>query len=561
MITLDNRQPVIDALGAKLCERGKLDEVQLARAQRVASETGDRLEVILSNLGMVEERDIADTLAEVIRLPRVTAERFPETALLADRLNIRFLKSSRILPIDETQSAVDFAVADPFDKTIPAALEHRLGKTVRCLLATASEIDAALDRLYSGDMDDQGVISGTGLEDDTAADVARLKDLASEAPVIRIVNALIRRAVEMKASDIHIEPHEQAIRVRLRIDGRLVDTDPPPGDLRAAIISRIKIMAKLNIAEQRLPQDGRIQIAVAGREIDLRVATVPTLYGEGVVLRLLDRSGLVLDFEGLGFDQTALDAFVPLIERPNGIVLVTGPTGSGKTTTLYAALSQINTPDRKVITIEDPVEYQLPGITQIQVKSQIGLTFAHGLRSILRQDPDVIMIGEIRDAETAQIAVQASLTGHLVFATLHTNSAASAINRLRDMGVEDYLISATLIGVLAQRLVRRMCPDCASPADPLSIARMAPGIETDGFLQPGACPKCRQTGFRGRTGLVEVLPVTDPIRRAILERSDMATIERMAQEDGMRSMRQHGCEKAGRGETALTEVLRVVSEV
>lgn len=558
MLAPTDPHAITAALGNRLCAKGVLEPAQLARAKRVAEETNERLDLILCRLGIVHEALIADTLAEIMALPRIEVDAFPEEPLYPDKLNIRFLKSTGMLAVSEDTEAVDFAITDPFDRTAADALARRLGKPIRLHLATASEVEAALDQLYATGEADTGV-TDIGTED-TAADVARLKDLASEAPVIRIVNALIRQAVEVKASDIHIEPFQQRLRVRLRIDGRLGEIEAPPAELRAAVISRLKIMAKLNIAEQRMPQDGRIQIAVAGREIDLRVATVPTLQGEGVVLRLLDRSGLVLSFEGLGFDQAARDAFLPLIERPNGILLVTGPTGSGKTTTLYAALSHINTPARKIITIEDPVEYQLAGITQIQVKSQIGLSFAHGLRSILRQDPDVIMIGEIRDTETAQIAVQAALTGHLVLATLHTNSAAAAINRLRDMGVEDYLITATLQGVLAQRLVRRLCPDCAVPADPAGLARILPDRDPQGFREPVGCAKCRNSGFRGRTGLVEVLAVTQPIRHAILNRTDLTEIEACAQSQGMRMMRDHGVEKAASGETALTEVLRVAVE-
>ncbi|MEL6476095.1 MAG: ATPase, T2SS/T4P/T4SS family [Pseudomonadota bacterium] len=557
MLTTPDRAPdLLARLGENLTAAGHLDAAGLARAERVSAETGERLDHVLCRLGLVEEGDMADALAALAGLDRIAPQAFPDLPLCAEDLSLRFLKSARILPVAERGEVLRIAVADPLDIAAAEAVAMRLNRPVERGLATPAEIDAALARLY----ETEDLAADTDPADsDTAADVARLRDLASEAPVIRLVNQLIAKAVEARASDIHIEPMEGRLRIRLRVDGALTEIDPPPGTLRAAIISRIKIMARLNIAEQRLPQDGRMQLTVAGRQIDMRVATVPTLAGEGVVLRLLDRAGLVLEFDALGFDALAKAQFLPLIERPNGILLVTGPTGSGKTTTLYAALEHINTTDRKIITIEDPVEYQLPGVTQIQVKPQIGLSFASGLRSILRQDPDVIMIGEIRDAETAEIAVQAALTGHLVLATLHTNSAVAAINRLRDMGVEDYLITATLIGVQAQRLLRRLCPHCHRPMEAAMAEGLAPGIRAD-FRAPGGCEACRGRGFKGRTGVLEVLTVTEEIRRAILARADVTELEALAVQAGMRPMRAHGIEKAAAGETALTELARVVAE-
>ncbi len=561
----DDPAVVLARLGDALVETRALDEAQLERGRRVAEESAERLDVVLCRLGLVDETRIADLFADILSLDRIAAAELRPSADLTAALGAKFLSAVKAAPLDGPDGEARLAMADPLDASALQAVRLKLGRPVRPCVAAATEIESALERARAidgavDDLDAAALIGGA----DTAADVARLKDMAAEAPVIRIVNAMIRRAVEARANEINVEPFDRSLRVRLRVDGVLQDIDAPPNALRAAVLSRLKIMARLNIAEQRLPQDGRIRATVAGREIDLRVATVPTLHGEGVVMRLLDRSGIKLDFEGLGFDSRAIKEISGLIHRPNGIVLVTGPTGSGKTTTLYAALSRLDSDTRKIVTIEDPIEYQLPGVQQIQVKSQIGLTFAHGLRSILRQDPDVIMVGEIRDAETAQIAVQAALTGHLVLATLHTNSAAAAINRLRDMGVEDYLITATLVGAVGQRLARRLCAACAGPEDPDIARRMAPegDVRAQGaqFRAPTGCPACRGTGYRGRTALVEVLAVDNAVRRATLQRMDQHDLERLAVAGGMRTMRAHGVEKATRGETSLTEAARVAAD-
>ncbi|MGF1447131.1 MAG: GspE/PulE family protein [Pikeienuella sp.] len=545
------------ALADRLAAQGRLSEQARARAERVARESAERLDHVLVRLALVGEREIADAYAELLALPRVGREAFPDEIPFLEALGTKFLTAARILPLAADETTLRLAVADPLDLAAVEAISLKLGRTAERAIGLGTEIEGALERLTAETEPLQG--SAEGAEEDTQADIARLRDLASEAPVIRLVNQIIRRAVEARASDIHLEPAPQSLRVRYRIDGTLQEADPPPGHLRAAILSRVKIMAKLNIAEQRLPQDGRIQIAIAGREIDLRVATIPTLDGEGAVLRLLDRSGHVLDFDGLGFDAEIQGALEGLIARQNGILLVTGPTGSGKTTSLYAVLSRLNEGTRKIVTVEDPVEYQIAGITQIQVKAQIGLTFAHGLRAILRQDPDVIMIGEIRDAETAEIAVQAALTGHLVLATLHTNSAAAAIDRLRDMGVADYLITATLAGAVAQRLVRRLCPACAAPEEPALVERVAPGWPHEGFRRAVGCGQCRGTGFRGRTSVLEVLTVDAEIRRAMLSQRDHRAIEAIAVAAGMRRMQTHALMKAARGETTLSEVLALVA--
>jgi general secretion pathway protein E len=389
--------------------------------------------------------------------------------------------------------------------------------------------------------------------------------MASEAPVIRLVNLIISKAIDMRSSDIHFEPFESQFRIRYRIDGVLHDVESPPKRLQAALISRVKIMAKLNIAERRLPQDGRIMVKVKGKEIDFRVSSVPTIHGESVVLRILDKSSIVLDIQKLGFPEDILADFDRAIQNPHGIILVTGPTGSGKTTTLYCALEKINSPDKKIVTVEDPVEYQLRGVNQIQVKPVIGLTFANALRSIVRQDPDVILIGEIRDSETAEIAIHSALTGHLVFSTLHTNDAASATTRLIDMGIEDYLLSSTLVGILAQRLVRVICPHCQEPYRPEDTLLKQLGITPEEaskmqLVRPRGCTECGFTGYRGRTGIFEFLKVTDETRALILGKKDSQVIKETARRRGMRTLREDGWLRVKEGSTTVRELLRVTQE-
>jgi len=412
------------------------------------------------------------------------------------------------------------------------------------------------------------IVDSIGLADDLTDEeqIQHLKDLASEAPVIRLVNLMIARAVESRASDIHIEPFENRLKIRYRVDGVLREVESPPSRLSAAVISRIKIMAKLNIAERRLPQDGRIQLRAQGKEIDLRVSTVPTLWGESVVMRILDKASVVLDFEILGFSPRTLKRFLDVLNLPHGIILVTGPTGSGKTTTLYTALQTINTPERKILTVEDPVEYQLEGVNQIQVKPQINLTFANALRSIVRQDPDVIMIGEMRDLETAGIAVQSALTGHLVLSTLHTNDAAGSVTRLLDMGVEDYLLTSTINGILAQRLVRMLCTHCRQPypalpelVDELRLRRFADTPDIT-LYKPVGCEQCGGSGYRGRAAIMEFLVMSDPLRRMVLKHADATELQVQAQKEGMDTMYEDGLRKAVAGQTTIEEVLRVTTQ-
>lgn len=544
-------------LGALLVAAGVIDANQLRRAEAASADAGERLDRVLGRLGLVADGDLADAFAEMTGLARVAAVSFPAEPPLIDTLGLPFLASARLLPLSDDETAVVIAVADPLDRSAIEAVRLKLEKPVEIRIAAASEIEAALERCEKAAQAEAAVPHAEA----AAADVARLRDLASEAPVIRVVNQMIRRAAETGASDIHIEPERTGLRVRFRVDGALRPAEAPPAAQRDAVLSRIKIMAQLNIAEQRLPQDGRIQMAVGGRELDLRVATLPTLHGEAVVMRLLDRSGLVLDFAGLGFAPDAAARLNALITRPNGVLLVTGPTGSGKTTTLYAAIQALNADERKIVTVEDPVEYQLQGVTQIPVKQKIGLGFAESLRAIMRQDPDVIMVGEIRDRETAEVAIQAALTGHLVMATLHTNSAAAAIDRLRDMGVEDYLIAATVVGALAQRLVRRLCPDCAAPEEPAFVARMAPGAPTGGFRAARGCGACGGTGYRGRIGVHEVLVADAAFHNAVLDRRGGRDLAAVAEAGGMTSMAADGVAKAARGETSLTEIARVAAGI
>lgn len=545
-----------------LLERGALDGSAYERAARLQAESGEALSAILTKLGLVPELALAEAYAAYLELPIIAVEDFPETAVLSDRLSSQFLRRTRIIPVSDTPRSVVVAMADPLDDESAEALQFALGKAVVRRVALPSDIEAAYERLY-GDRRESPEADDAAEGDGTTEDIERLKDLASDAPVIRLVNQLIDRAVEARASDIHVEPSARGIRVRYRIDGVLHEVNPsPPSHLRAAIISRIKIMAKLNIAERRLAQDGRIRLPIRGREIDLRVATSPTLHGESVVLRILDRRGLDLELSTLGFDEGLIEAYRGLLQRPHGILLSTGPTGSGKTTTLYTSLAILNTPDKKILTIEDPIEYQLEGVNQHQVKPQIGLTFASALRSFLRQDPDIMMVGEIRDLETAQIAVQAALTGHLILATLHTNDAASGITRLLDMGIEDYLLTSTVNGLLGQRLVRRLCERCRERYAPSAelIERLQLSDGEVGLYRGVGCAQCGGTGFHGRTMIVELLPVTDSIRQLILDRAEAREIQKAACSDGMRTMYQHGLVKALAGLTTIEEVMRVTQD-
>jgi general secretion pathway protein E len=560
------KQPPKSRLGEYLISLGKVDADALERTLRIHKAGEDLTGALLVRLGLVSEQDVGEALAVLLEMPLVRTPDYPAEPFYEDQISSKFLKTAKAVPLAEEGEELTVAMAVPQDAYTIEALELATGKRVKPCLGLPSEISAAIERLYGSGKSALGQIV-EDIEDRGAGgdqeDIERLKDLASEAPIVRLVNHLINRAIDSRASDIHIEPFENHLKVRYRIDGVLHEVEAPPGRSTAAVISRVKIMAKLNIAERRLPQDGRIQLRVQGKEIDLRVSTVPTLYGESVVMRILDKEAMTFDFAPLGFSDELQRSFEKVLALPHGILLVTGPTGSGKTSTLYAALTKLNTPDLKVMTVEDPVEYQLEGVNQIQAKAEIGLTFANALRSIVRQDPDVIMIGEIRDLETAEIAVQSALTGHLVLSTLHTNDAGSSITRLLDMGVEDYLLTSTVNGILAQRLVRTLCPHCRKSYEalPEAVEEMrltrSPGASPVILYQAVGCDRCSGMGYRGRTAIMEFLAMSDPIRRLVLKHADAGEIQGEAIASGMKTMFQAGVDKALRGVTSIEEVLRV----
>jgi general secretion pathway protein E len=561
----------VERLSAFLIDNDILGELTVRRAARAQQQSGERFDVVLTRLGLIPEADLARILAKFLGLPLATASDLPAVAMFPGELQAAFLSASKMIPIEDDGDRVILAMADPFNAEAASALSFLLGRRIERAVMSQAEVAMGIAQLYSESAAASKAAAdyrGAPEEEGSEEDVRRLEDLASEAPIIRLVHELIARAAEMQASDIHLEPRDDGLRARFRLDGVLHILDTYPVSVKAAVTSRIKIMAQLNIAERRVPQDGRIKATVRGREIDLRISTMPTMNGESVVMRLLDRSSVNLDFSALGFTAGTQAALDKVLSEPNGIILVTGPTGSGKTTTLYTALSLLNSPQRKTFTVEDPIEYQLDGVNQIQVQPKIGLTFASILRSVLRQDPDTIMVGEIRDLETARVAIQASLTGHLVLSTVHTNSAAATITRLLDMGTESYLLASSLKAVLAQRLVRRLCSECAAPveADPVLIdsikqaglqEAVAAGGLTRNLRRPVGCPVCRQTGFRGRTTVSEFLAVTPAVQDRLLTDGTERAIQDAAEMDGMTSMFSDGVSKVLAGETTLEEVLRV----
>jgi general secretion pathway protein E len=553
-------------LEQRLVERGIVSAEEMERVLRLSEEQCASPVRLLVELGFVSEEDLLSVLSVHFGLSQVSLKDFPLAPLPLENIldAPAFFKLARMVPLGTENDRLLVALSDPTDFSRLHALEVVVGREVQPFLAKEKEITGRIEALFGNG---QGIDSGSAatavreIEGGEEDEVEHLRDMASETPVIRLVNQILGRALERRASDVHIEPFENQLKVRYRIDGILYEVDPPPRPLRAAIISRLKILAQLNIAERRLPQDGRIKLKIGGKDVDLRVATIPTLYGESVVIRLLERAQIFTDLESLGFPPVMLQAFAGMISKPHGMLLVTGPTGSGKTTTLYAALQKINDPGKKIITIEDPVEYQLGGVNQIPVRPQIGLTFANGLRSIVRQDPDVIMVGEIRDFETAEIAVQAALTGHLVLSTLHTNDAAGAVSRLLEMGVQDYLLASSLLGVLAQRLVRRLCPDCRQER-PFEASQVEGfnGERPSKLWEAAGCESCSATGYMGRIGIFELLPATPEICRLILQRADAASIRNLAMKQGMRLLREDGWQKIKTGVTTLAEVLRVTRE-
>jgi len=543
-------------LGEILIQRKLITEEDLERALELQKERGDKIGKTLVDMGFIAMRDVLAALSEQLDVPLVSIDSPPLVSSETEALSPRFLRQFRCLPMSREDHTITLAMADPLDVETIAAVRHCTGLKISTVLAPEQEIIDAIDKYY-GESAARAEADFDFQAGEMSEDLEHLRDMASEAPVIRLVNAIIASAVEKRASDIHLEPFEKEFRIRYRVDGVLYNQDPPPRELKAAMISRVKLMAKLNIAERRLPQDGRIKIKTLGREVDLRVSTLPTLYGESVVMRLLDRSaGDFYDLGRLGFDRYMLNRMEYYTSLPHGIFLVTGPTGSGKSTTLYSALKRINLSDKKIITIEDPVEYQMDGINQLHVNTQIGLTFASGLRHIVRQDPDVIMVGEIRDRETADIAIRSSLTGHFVFSTLHTNDAPSAITRLTDMGMENYLITSSVVAVLAQRLVRVICEHCKAE----SGTRIAPDGNTVVCYAGRGCEHCFGSGYSGRVGIFELMELGDEIRQLIMKNADAASITNVARRNGMRNLREDGWLKVMTGVTTADEVMRVTQE-
>ena len=549
--------------GEQLVQAGKLSARDLERALAAQQEIGGSLDSVLTQLGLVSELDVVQTRSRVLGIPFVAAEDFPDVPIEVGGLLPDFMAAHQVLPLRLEGNRLEVAMATPQDSYLVKALRLGTGLEIRPFIALPSDIEKAqappAEEAIEEEKDELGLVGDSG------DFVEHLKDLASEAPVIRLVNTIIGRVIELRASDIHLEPFDDGLHVRYRVDGVIHSSEMVPPRHGAAVSSRVKLLAHLDIAERRLPQDGRIKIRVKGRELDLRVSTVPTVHGESLVMRVLDRASVRFSLEQMGFEADTLERFNALLARPHGILLVTGPTGSGKTTTLYAALSKLDSSTQKIINVEDPVEYQLEGINQIQVHTQIGLTFANALRSILRQDPDIIMIGEMRDGETAQIAVQSALTGHLVLSTLHTNTAAGAVIRMLDMGVERYLITSSVNGVLSQRLVRTLCRHCKEPMAPPADVFSSSGLAR--FLKPGApiyrargCGHCRDTGYQGRTGIHELLLLDEPMRRAIVEGKDAAELHSTAVRAGMLTLYEDGLRKVAAGVTALDELLRVTQD-
>jgi len=550
-------QQVADAV-SWLIANGLLPQEKHARAVAMAQHSSERMDQLLLKLGLVNEQHLAQALSVACDLPLVARDDFPASAPFNGLLQTDYLRAQRIAPLRMEDGSVQLVMADPFNVEALAAVALKTGLRVRPAVGVGGDIDVWLVGTAVAPRQQRDVsVAETGAD----SDLQRLRDLAGGAPVIRWVDQMFESAVAAGASDIHLEPGARGMRVRLRVDGHLREIPPPDAGLTEATTSRIKILAKLDIAERRLPQDGRTRITIQGREIDLRIATSPTLHGEGAVLRLLDKSAAVLSLDVLGLSPDTVEKIRRSIRRPNGVTLVTGPTGSGKTTTLYSALRDILTPEMKFVSVEDPIEYQIDGVSQIQVRPTIDLTFAKALRSILRQDPDVLMIGEIRDKETATIAIEAALTGHQVLSTLHTNNAPATVTRLMEMGVPEYLIASTVSSISAQRLVRNLCPTCAEPYQP-SAALLAnlPGAKSASdahYRKPKGCSACRGTGYRGRASIAEIMMISDTMRDLILRRAPERDIRNKAIDEGMVPLLADGLRRAAEGLTSLDDVIRV----
>jgi type IV pilus assembly protein PilB len=553
------------SLGDILVEEGLLTRDQLAQAEEEQQRVGKSLGRVLVDMGLVKEADLVSALARQVGLEFVDLTEQQIDPAAASMLPEQVSRRYRALPIGFDGTRLIVAMSDPANVFALDDIRTITGMEIKPVVATATDVEAAVRRYgqFEQSVEDISAEAASAASDDTQ-DLDSMPAAVEEAPIVKLVNLLITQAVADRASDIHIEPMEKDIRIRYRIDGVLHEVMRSPKNIQNGLVSRLKVMADINIAERRVPQDGRVGLVVGGRAVDLRLATLPTVYGEKVVIRILDKTSVLLKLEDLGFSDFAFNRFEKAFRKPYGTVLVAGPTGSGKSTTLYATLNIINTQDKNIITVEDPVEYRLPGINQIQVNPKAGLMFATALRSILRADPDVILIGEIRDAETALIGVEAALTGHLVLSTLHTNDAAATISRLVEMGIEPYLIASALDCSLAQRLARRLCGHCREAYEPTEVELKEAGFpealaeQVKELYRPGGCSRCGKTGYRGRLGLYEVMPMTEEIERLTVERKSSDDIRRVAIEQGMVTLRQDGLEKVVAGQTSLEEIFRVV---
>ncbi|MFA5275380.1 MAG: type II secretion system ATPase GspE [Candidatus Omnitrophota bacterium] len=557
------------SLGESLVEAGVITLEQLKLAQEEEKKSGQRLRKVLVDRGMISEEELAEFLSEKLGLPRIELDNYLIDPKIIELVPEELARKHELIPVLKIGNRLTCVMVDPWNIFALDEVRAKTNLIIEPAVATESEIKKSLIQYYGtkGTMEDLiKTINEEKLglkKDEKEVDLKKIEEMVEQAPVIKLVNLTIMKAVREGASDIHIEPEEESLKIRFRVDGMLYEVSSPPKYLQFAIISRIKIMANLDIAEKRKPQDGSFAIKVEGKEIDIRVSCVPTVNGENMVLRLLDISSVLLGLEQLGFSKPVQDAYEKLIQRAHGIILVTGPTGSGKTTTLYASLDKINTIEKNIITIEDPVEYKLKGIRQIQVNFKADLTFANGLRSILRQDPNIIMVGEIRDFETVEIAIHAALTGHLVFSTLHTNDAPGTITRLIDLGAEPFLVSSSVIGILAQRLIRTICPNCKEKYSPAKEILKDIGLSEDGkieFYRGKGCPKCLRSGYRGRIGIFELMIIDDETRRLTTTKAAHEEIKKQAVASGMITLRDDGIQKIREGLTTVEEVLRVIQE-
>lgn len=553
-----------------LIEDGLLLPAQLAEAMDVQKKQGGRLLKLLTDKGYVTEQDMVISMGRCLDTPPVNLSKLRVPEDILELVLKEMARAYKLSPIGKLGNKLFVAMADPLNVLALDDLRQRTKLEIVPMITTERAVMEALSGVGSASaaMDKVLQEASEGAEIEEVKDQKQDIDLdrmaveSEDAPVVKIVNLILVQALKEKASDIHIEPFEKQIKLRYRIDGNLVEATPPPKALQLPIASRIKILAGLDIAERRLPQDGRFRIRVSGKEVDLRISLLPTVYGEKIVIRILDKGALSGSIDTLGMDEYTLGTFKKAIDAPHGMILVTGPTGSGKTTTLYSVLSELNNPEYNIVTVEDPVEYQLAGINQVAVKADIGLGFAESLRSILRQDPDIVMIGEIRDNETADIAVKAALTGHQVLSTLHTNDAAGAISRLDDMGIEPFLIASSCILTCAQRLVRRICPNCKEelPAEQELLDKLEIEVAGTTFFHGVGCDRCKRRGYQGRAAIIEVLPISETIRRLIIKRASAAVIKNQAITEGMKTLRHVGIDKAREGVTTLEEVLRVTAE-